>query len=451
MHLSLQLKFLFSLVLGAIIGLEREASQRPYSEEYQEMGIVGGVRAFALISALGSIAGFLIFTPYSLLGWSIVFTVFSFVIAYYAIGSYLTKSTDLTTELGTIFTFLLGFFLTSEIIPIQAVVALTVILSVILSIKEQTKTFVLGISRDELSAFIGFAVVALVILPFLPNKSYYLTDIPAVRTILSAYHLQLSFLEKLEIINPFKLWFIVALITGIDVFGYLMGRILGERHGILLTSAVGGFISSTSTTQSLAQQSKTSSQINKLVSAAVLANLASFLQIFLLIAPLNSEWLVWITPNLLIIIISALFVAIYFLRNKGEKREAEEEGSEVARESKKKAIFNIKPAVKFAIILVAIRAITKTSLVFFGQAGFLVSSVIASFSGIDAIVINLAEMAGGPIPFKSALLVLLVVNATNLLSKAIYSFFQGKREFSLKFTIAMLLVIFSSVLGYFIV
>jgi uncharacterized membrane protein (DUF4010 family) len=78
---------------------------------------------------------------------------------------------------------------------------------------------------------------------------------------------------------------IVVLITGIDVFGYILGRMVGNKNGFALTSFMAGFVSSTSATQSLAQRSNNTRFVNHLVGAAVLANLASFLQIFLLVGP----------------------------------------------------------------------------------------------------------------------------------------------------------------------
>jgi uncharacterized membrane protein (DUF4010 family) len=450
-HLPLPLKLLLAIFLGAVIGLERESPhEKSISQAEIDIGRLGGVRTFSLISLLGAVAGLLALAGNFPLFLTITIAFFTLIGISYVISSLLVKSAGLTTELSALFVFLIGFFITTEIFPAQLVVALAVVLALILSLKEKTKTFVLGIRRAEIDAFISFAIVALVVLPFLPQKSYFLTDIPAVKTMLGAYKIQLGALGKLEIINPFKLWFIVALITGIDVAGYILGKLAGQKKGLLLTSSVGGFISSTSTTQSLAQQSKKGGRIDQLAAAAIFANLTSFLQVFMLVAPLNSDWLVAITPTLLLIIFSALAAGLFYLLKK-KRGEKEEEVEATRKKIAEEKIFSLGPAVRFALVLVAIRTITKTALAFFGQAGFLFTSVIASFSGIDAIVINLAELAGGPITFKAALLTLVCVNATNLLSKAGYSFFQGKREFALKFLVAMLAVIVSSAVGYFLI
>ena len=105
------------------------------------------------------------------------------------------------------------------------------------------------------------------------------------------------------------------------------------------------------------------------------------------------------------------------------------------------------PAVKFAVLLICVKLVTKISLILFGQSGFLISSIIASFAGIDAIVINLADMAGKTITFQFALLTFILVNATNLLSKSLYSHLQGSRKFAVRFFISVLVIIAASFVG----
>ncbi len=102
---------------------------------------------------------------------------------------------------------------------------------------------------------------------------------------------------------------------------------------------------------------------------------------------------------------------------------------------------------KFAALIITVKLVTKICLVFFGQSGFIISSVIASFAGLDAIVINLADMAGKTITFQMALFTFILVNATNLLSKSLYTFLQGNRSFAYKFLLSISAVIAVSFVG----
>ena len=453
--IALPLKLLLSIVLGGLIGLER--SSAPGTEdrkEFMNRGDTWGIRTYSLISLLGAISGLLFLFGYLYLSIITTVSFFILIFIYYGVGGWMIKSMGLTTELGAIFSFLIGYFVVSNIIPLQLVIAISIVIELILSVKEKSRTFALGLKRSEVDAFIGFAIIALVILPFLPNQAYYLTDIPAIKNMLEAYNSNMFFFQQLEIINPFKLWFIVALITGIDVFGHVLSRFSGKNKGVIMTSAVGGFISSTSTIHSLAMKSKNSTNINELVTAAMVANLTSFIQIFVLVAPLNSRWLVSITPVLMTIIGSTVFVSLIFYLKDRKKMSVishsqNENVGSINDDGDDNRVFSLKHALLFALLLITVRVLTKAALILYGESGFLASSVLASFTGIDAVVINLAELADKAISAKSALFTLLFVNATNLLVKVVYSIPKAKKEFCIKLLVSSLVVIGTSFAGYY--
>jgi len=431
-------KLILAIIFGATIGLEREGS-------HPDGGGIGGMRTYSLIALLGALAGLFFTGNFSALAIVLVGGFLILLIAYYVIGFSISKDFGITSELSALITFLLGVLLILDIIPLQIIVAIFVILILILSLKSKTKQLVAGISREEMQAFISYAIIALVIMPFLPDVAYRLKDIPVLPDILAGLNINLGQFNTLDLINPRKIWMVVVLITGIDVFGYVLGRIVGNKKGFALTSFMAGFISSTSATQSLAQKSKKTSFVNHLVGAAVLANLASFLQIFLLVGPLNPQWLVSIAPSILIMIFTAALIAMIFLKKKEPTEKVKEE---VIKTNK---IFSLMPALKFSGILIVIKIVTKICLILFGQSGFVISSVIASFAGLDAILVTLAEMAGQTITFKFAFLTFLLVNATNLLSKTVYSYLQGNRQFAFKFFLsAISIVLISSVWLLFI-
>lgn len=428
------LQLILAIIFGAAIGLERESTHKGLNSP-------GGMRTYSIVGLLGGLAGLFFLNNYSALGLMIGVGVLALLVAYYVIGAVTTKDLGLTSELSIVSTFIIGSILTLNILPLQIVVAIFVFLMLILSLKTQTHKLVSGISFEEIQSFISYAIIALVILPFLPDVAYRLNDIPILPQILQGLNVDVGRFANIDLINLRRVWMIVVLITGIDVIGYILGKIVGNKKSFSLTSFVAGFISSTSTTQSLAQKSNQTGLVNHLVAAAILANLASFLQVFLLVGPLNAKWLMALIPSIIIMVISATILTIVFLRKKEIVKE------EVETDNKNKKIFSLLPALKFAGLLIIIKIITKVCLVFFGQSGFIISAVIASFAGLDAIIVTLAEMAGTTITIKFALLVFLLVNATNLISKTIYSFLQGSKKFSWRFLISALVIIASSFAG----
>ena len=450
--IALPLKLLLSIVLGALIGLERSSAPGTEDKEKElHKGDTWGIRTYSLISLLGAVSGLLFLFGYVHLSLITTVSFFILIFIYYGVGGWMIKSMGLTTELGAIFSFLIGYFVVSNIIPLQLVIAISIVIELILSIKEKSRTFALGLKRSEVDAFIGFAIIALVILPFLPNHSYYLVDVPFIKNLLEAYNANMFFFDKLEIINPFKLWFIVALITGIDIFGHILTKISGKNKGVIVTSAVGGFVSSTSVIHSLALKSKTSNNINELVTAAMISNLTSFIQIFVLVAPLNSKWLVSITPVLLTILVPTTLVSlIFYLKDKNKMSVISHVQDEDTSSVDDTKVFSLKHALVFALLLITVRVITKAALIVYGESGFLATSILASFTGLDAVVINLAELANNVISAKYALFTLLCVNATNLIVKVLYAIPQAKKEFCIKLLVSSLVIIGSSFAGYFL-
>ena len=443
MGLPIVVKLLLSLLLGMAIGLERESYELQI-DKTKRSGIGSlGIRSFALITTLGTIAALLIQNYFSLfLIISVTFCLL--LIAYYILGSLSTKDNGLTTELAIFWSYLIGIFVGLNIFPIQLIIAIVVILMLILSLKRKIKLFVAGIKQFELEAFISYAIIALVILPFLPNTGYYLKDISFLKSILSTFQINFDKFLNLEIINPFNLWKVVALITGVEIAGYFLEKTIGQKKGWLLTSIAGGFISSTSTTQSLAQKSKQSKNTNRLTSAAIFANFSSFIQHFILLASVN---LMFLSKNLIYIFsisVSAVIIGLYFLRREDKKIENLVETKE---NLKKDKLFSLMPALKFAALFLFIKIVTKFALILFGNNGFIISTILGAVTGLDAVTINTAELAGKTISYQTGVITLILANGVNLLSKSGYAFVQGSRSFAKKFFISIIIIICFSFLG----
>lgn len=444
MQLDIGLKLFFALILGAVIGLERESyEQRTDKSPQSGIGSLG-VRSFSLITTLGAIAGLLFESNYSLyLLISITFMIL--LVAYYIIGSFFTRDNGITTELAIIFSFLIGIFIAMETFPIQLTIAMVVILVGILSIKEKLQTFISGIKAHELSAFLSFAIISLVIFPFLPNKGYSLNDIPALSSFLTSFGLSIDKVMNLNLFNPFNIWRVVVIITGIDILGYILEKTIGQKKGWLFTSLAGGFISSTSTTQSLAVKSKTSNNTDKLIAGAIFSNFSSFIQHSILIAAISSVFFVQSALYLISIIFSSLVIGIYFLNK--EKKLKNENLEETKEQLKQDKIFSLGPALKFAVIFLIVTIATKLSLVFFGDSGFLITATLASITGLDATTINISQLAGENISYFTAVLALIISNAVNLFSKSIYVFSQGSKEFARNFYLSALIIVIFSLFG----
>lgn len=443
---SVAIKLVFAFILGAVIGLERDASHSEKSTlEHKIPHSVAGLRTFSLIAVLGSLAGIL--SPsYSLIALALIAAVFLMIVVFYVLQSYRSGDPGMTTEVVMLYCCILGFLISVDVLPMQLLIAMTILLVLVLSRKDEIRKLTFGLHRAERNAFISYALIAVVILPFLPNRGFALSDIHGLEPILANYGISLGAFFTTELINPSKLWLIVALITGIDIAGYILSRAVGKTKGRLISSCVGGIVSSTATTQAIAQQSRKSSSVDSLVSAAVFSTMFSFFTVMVLVGTINGSLLVHLTPTIACIMFTCAVVGGFFAWKAKNGKEKDTDITADTAEGQKE-IFSLRPALGFALLFMCVRIMTAAALVLIGQKAFLLASALTALTGIDAATINVAELAGGAISYQTAVFAFILINGVNMLAKSVYSFLQGKREFAIKFGASMLVLIVSSTLG----
>ncbi len=176
-----------------------------------------------------------------------------------------------------------------------------------------------------------------------------------------------------------------------------------------------------------------------MVGAAILATGTSFLPIFVLIASVNPLFLSQVTPTLLSLLIASFLAGFAYIYI-GSKNETKHKKT-VVKNKTESEIFSIGPALKFGALFILVSIITKISLLTFGQTGFLLSSALAGFTGIDAATLNISELAGKSITAELAVLAFILVNAVNLSAKVFYSYVQGAKVFAFKLGIGMITIV----------
>lgn len=92
-------------------------------------------------------------------------------------------------------------------------------------------------------------------------------------------------------------------------------------------------------------------------------------------------------------------------------------------------------------VYLLISIVSKIALQFFGTGGFLVTTGLGALTGIDAVVINTAQLSGTVIGIGLGVWTLVLANSANLIAKSVYSFMQGSREFAFKLSFSMIIII----------
>ncbi len=74
---------------------------------------------------------------------------------------------------------------------------------------------------------IKFAVIALVVLPLLPDVKYSIADI---FTGITGNPLAFSHpIVTMNFFNPYSIWFFVVIMAGIEYIGYILSKVLGNK------------------------------------------------------------------------------------------------------------------------------------------------------------------------------------------------------------------------------
>ncbi|MEE6139862.1 DUF4010 domain-containing protein [Mycobacterium sp. 050128] len=390
--------FLVALAIGLLLGLERERSH--------SRRLPAGSRSFALLSLVGAIVAS--FNEWAVLAGLVV------VGALLALAYFRTSERDpgTTTAIAALATYLLGALAYTR--PALAV-AISVVVAGLLVSKERIHRFAREIVSDvEVEDAIKFFVVALVILPLLPDQQ----------------------LGPYGVLNPAKVWLLVVLLTGIGWVGYIGVRALGPERGVLVAGLAGGFVSATATTASMGRLSRTATSLRAPLASALLASLATFVQLLIVIALVDVELLRRLWPPVTAGAVVLVGVAAFVYRG-GTHQQNTAEGKEVEA-TKASRPFALRPALVLAAVLTFALLVGRWGADIFGPKGVVVATFAAGLADAHAGAVAAASLAAkGDITVDTALVAVAAALGSNLLVKTVLAFTAGGRRFGLGFLAAM--------------
>lgn len=400
-----------SIVIGALIGLEREKA----AQTTKGTSAVG-IRTDILICLFGAISAFLGQNfNYMLflicLGAMLILTISSYIYL-----SVTKKRVGITTEISTILVFLLGAM--TMIGYLQLALILAIIITLILSLREYLHKAVSNINYREIFDTIKFAIIAFIILPFLPNKNF---DQQIFQGLFPGAAAPSSF-SQVEILNPYRIWFLVVLVSAISFLGYILVKTIGKKKGIGLTGMIGGLYSSTATSLALARKSKLYTTIEKpFITGIVLACGISFLRTFIELRALNEELFLRTLLPLSMMFVYMMAVGLYLLFSKKEEK--------VSASTEFKTPFELAEAMKLGGFIVGALLIAKIVLSYTNiNFYYIVSSLMALFAIDDPVIISTATNVGKLLSFEQAKNVVILVTALNMIQKVGIMYVFGNRK-----------------------
>jgi uncharacterized membrane protein (DUF4010 family) len=361
-------RFGAALLIGLLVGLQREYAHLQQEQEKQEQSF-GGTRTFALLGLLGCMAAFLSDKTGSVIVFAAIVGIVGGLIIIAYVATARKGNLGMTSEAAAVATMLTGAICFWHELAVAA--ALGVAITVLLALKLQTRLLVRNLTQADVYATLTFAVITLIILPVLPTSSY---GPP-----------------PFDVLVPYNVWLMVVFISGISFLGYVLIKIVGGRRGVGLTGLLGGLASSTAVTLSFAQRSRRIDGLERPFALAILlAWSIMFVRVMVEVAVINPLLLkvVWMPLSAALAVCMAYCVYLYRAQSLGKQEEKD----------KFKNPFELWPALTFGLIYALILVVANAARMYLGDTGIYVSSIASGLADVDAITLSLAKLsldAGG--------------------------------------------------------
>lgn len=377
-----------ALGLGLLIGLQRERT----------VATIAGFRTFPIVTLFGTLCGIL---ADSLGGWIVAAGLLS-VAALVVAGNLAnlrseTPDPGITTEVTLLAMFIIGAYLSHGAAAVAVV--LTATLAVLLHLKPEMHGLAKRMGDPEFRAIMQFVVIALLILPVLPDAKF----------------------GPFGVLNPHKIWWMVVLISGISLAGYVAYKLLGDRGGAIAGGLLGGLISSTATTVSYARRSREAKGGAPLMALVImLAGSIVFIRVIIAIFIMAPQLVSAIAPPIVAMFfaMALLSAGVWFFARKHHIRLSEQKNPT---ELKSALVFTA----LYALVLLTVAAAKE----YFGERGLYAVAVLSGLTDMDAITLSTAQIAGaGQITTSVAWRLILVASLANLVFKAATVSVLGTRE-----------------------
>ncbi|HVR18303.1 MAG TPA: DUF4010 domain-containing protein [Polyangiaceae bacterium] len=350
-----------AVAAGVLVGAEREQAQGDAPQRD-----FGGIRTFPLIALLGALGALLESVGSA---WILVGFLFAFVaLLFRSRAGGRPDNPGITSEVAAIVTFALGAVAASpELMPNGPrwllVVGAAAVTMTLLAVKRPLHGFIAVVSQEDTYATAKFVLLALVVLPLLPNRAY----------------------GPFDALNPFKIGVFIVLVAGVSFAGYVAARLVGSGRGLLLVGLIGGIVSSTAVTLTLAGRARKEPALAGSAAIAIVAACATmFARLLVVIGIVHFPLLARLALPLAAMAVTGFGLAlIAALRSKKGKSA---EGVPLRNP------FELRSALTFGLYYALIAFVAKAAEHYAGSSGLYASAVLAGLADVDAITLSFVEL-----------------------------------------------------------
>lgn len=366
-----------SLAIGFLVGLERERHENA----------IAGLRTFTLIALAGSLGGYIdVQSGSSLATWALLLLV----AASLMIAQLKSEATepDTTTVVAALITFVLGYILWIGHPILPAAIAVT--MTALLFFRKELRAVPLRLTKQEIISFFQFAAIAIIVLPILPNINY----------------------GPYEVFNPYQIGWLVVLISGLSLLGYLALRVFGHKSGIAIAGVLGGMASTTATTLVYAKYSREQTGFSNIAATIILlSHLVQLGRIGIIVGILEFTLIPLMLPWLIGgAVTGGLFVLWLYRRIAIHTEPLPKISPRNPAEIVSASIF----AVSFAVILFLVAWMNDI----FAEAGVFLVSFFSGLTDVDAITVsNLKLVSDSVLEPQTAIYAIILAYFANLIFK----------------------------------
>ncbi len=414
-----------ALACGLLVGLEREKSG---GDDF------GGIRTFALIGLVGALTQLLSATAGSWLVGLGLFGVLGWLAIYYYERSRDGKP-GMTSEFAALITFFCGVLAMQH--QYGVAFAISIVVTAILALKMTLHHHVSNLNHDDINSTLKFLLIAFVMLPLLPDKTFVM-NVPA--------ELLPGFIDRellVEVINPRKVGLMIVLIAGISFVGYVLSKLMSAQRGIGLTALFGGLASSTAVTLSFAGLAKNKPQIlNICVMAILLASTVMFFRVIVEVAVVAPGLLNSVLKPIGAMALTGVIVCLFFWLKRGD----------IAPEHHNVQLvnpFRLDEAFKFGAFFALILMVADITQKMFGSSGLYVSALLAGLTDVDAITLSAAQLTKNktqPISHQTAATAITIASLANTVVKGGMAYAIGGKILGMRVITAFLIISFVGII-----
>jgi uncharacterized membrane protein (DUF4010 family) len=394
---------------GAAVGIEREWSGHAAGR----IARIGGVRTFTLLGGLAGLAGLLATTGQTWPATVLIAAAGGLVVVGYMAASHIDR--DGTTEVAALV--VLGAGVLAGIGGLQLASGVIAVTCVLLVEKSRLHAFVERLDDVELRAGAHFAVLAIVVLPLLPEGPF----------------------GPLGGIQPRSLWMLVLLFSGLSFVGYVARRAVGPHRGYVIAGLLGGMVSSTGVTLTLARNSRTeTAHASMMVSGVVAACTVMFVRVLVALAVLQPA-LAWVMLPTLVLpaLVGGGLVAL--------SRRYGDVTSDIATSPPNP--LQLRNALQMAALFQAVLMIAHAADARWGETGLLGTGALSGLTDVDALTIAMASSVDRGTPVVAAARAVAIGAVVNTILKSGIVVVLGAPRFRLRAALALLVLAAVTVLA----